>query len=58
MKFAILEQTIVLALFLATFDEFSICDAKGNPIPAPKPQLHYTPLKPVNEVFLKYHARE
>ena len=65
MKFAMLEQTIVVALFLATFDEFSICDAQGNPLSGPLslpplslPPVQYTPVRFLKQVYLKCHARE
>jgi hypothetical protein len=59
MKFAKLEQTIVLVLFLATFDEFSLCDSKGNAMAEPPPLKleQYGPSKPEKEAYIRYHVR-
>lgn len=59
MKFAKLEQNIIVAFFLAMFD-FGLSDEEGNPVDSPPPvDLNmYSSWKPDDPIFLKLRARE
>ena len=55
MKFARLEQNILVALFLATFEEFGLCDKNGAPVSEP-PAIDlesYSSWKPEQQIHLK-----
>ena len=57
MKFAKLEQNIILALFLATFQDFSLCNSKGRYVAEPPPidWESYSSWKPTeDEQFLRF----
>ena len=60
MKFAKLEQNIILALFLATFEDFALCDVQGNDVAEPPPiDLEgYSSWKPKQQIRLKYRPRK
>jgi cytochrome P450 len=58
MRFAKLEQNIILAFFLAYFD-FELVDKDGNSgVQLPKPAINdYSATKPKERVFVKYEPR-
>ena len=58
MRFAKLENTLIVAFFVAYFDEIKLSDAKGNEttrIPATNRNSN-TAVKPTERVYLKYKA--
>ena len=59
MKFAKLEQNIIVSFFLLMFD-YELCDIKGNPVSTPTPiDLNaFSASKPEPRVYLKYRLRD
>lgn len=60
MQFAKLENNIIIALFLAYFDDFDLTDEAGHSLdkaPQDDPNAH-TALKPEQNVYLKFHVRD
>ncbi|KAH8901220.1 cytochrome P450 6A1 [Thozetella sp. PMI_491] len=59
MRFAKLEQYLIVAFFTTVFDYFA-CDAKGNPITTPTPiDLNaFSARRPEPRVYLRYKLRE
>lgn len=57
MRFAKLENNLIVAMFVAYFSEFYVSDAKGNPanIPAPE-ENNLTAHKPRTPVHITYKA--
>jgi len=60
MRFAKLENTVVVAFFLAYFDEIRLSDAKGNQVNrVPDCNLNnHSSQKPVDQILLKYKLRK
>ena len=60
MKFAKLEMNIIIAHFLATFDEYHLCDRTGEVVRGlPKVNVEgHGASKPSRPVYLKVHRRE
>lgn len=59
MRFAKLEVNMIVAFFLAYFDEITLCDAKGAAT-STLPRIdfnHHTAHKPEGHVYLKYKAK-
>lgn len=59
MRFAKLEMNIILAFFLAYFDDIELCDERGNrtsKLPAVDRNRH-TAHKPDEQIYLKYKVR-
>ncbi|GAB7351153.1 hypothetical protein MBLNU459_g1606t1 [Dothideomycetes sp. NU459] len=58
-RFAKLEQNIIIAYFLAYFD-FELCNEKAETgVPPPQPDLNsHTAVKPKTPVYVKYTVRE
>jgi hypothetical protein len=60
MRFAKLEMNVIIAHFLATFDEYHLCNRAGEAVrglPEVNTQ-HHTSSKPDRPVYLKVHQRE
>ena len=60
MRFAKLETNVIIAHFLAMFDEYHLCDANGEAVarlPLSNLQAHATS-KPDRPVYSKVHRRE
>jgi hypothetical protein len=59
MRFAKLEMNVIIAYFLATFDEYHLCDRAGEAVRGlpPVDVEGHTAIKPVRPVFLKLHPR-
>ena len=60
MRFANLETNVIIAHFLATFDEYHLCDASGEAVPGlPQPDFEaHATSKPAQPVYLKVHWKE
>jgi cytochrome P450 len=60
MRFAKLEMNIIIAHFLATFDEYHLCDHTGEVVHGlPKVNIEgHIASKPSRPVYLKVHRRE
>lgn len=60
MKFAKLEMNVIIAHFLAMFDEYHLCNRAGKAVHGlPKVDLEaYVASKPRSPVYLKVHRRE
>lgn len=60
MRFAKLENNVIVALFLAYFDDIKLTDAKGNPMSrVPDCKINNTSSKkPDQQILLKYKLRE
>ncbi|KAK3622051.1 hypothetical protein LTR56_022423 [Elasticomyces elasticus] len=59
MRFAKLEMNVILAFFVAYFDDFTLSDAQGNKttrLPATD-KNHHTAHKPAEKVYIKYKAK-
>ena len=59
MRFAKLENNIIVAMFMAYFDEFDLTDANGEVMskPPPEPRNRHTAYRPDQPVRIKYHVR-
>lgn len=60
MRFAKLENNLIVAMFLAYFDDVQLTDAAGEVLPK-VPTVNYNNLtarKPDEKLFLKYRASE
>ena len=60
MRFAKLEMNLIIAHFLATFDEYHLCNRAGEPVsglPRVDVQGHVAS-KPIRPVYFKVHRRE
>lgn len=57
MRFAKLEMNVIIAYFLATFDEYHLCDRAGEAVRGlpPVDVEGHTASKPARPVFLKVH---
>jgi hypothetical protein len=60
MRFAKLEMNVIIAHFLATFDEYHLCDRTGEAVHGlPKVDIQgHSASKPTRLVYLKVHRRE
>lgn len=59
MRFAKLENTVIVAFFLAYFDDIKLTDTKGNETSVPDCNLNnHSSKKPDTKIFLKYKVRQ
>ena len=58
MRFAKLENSVIVAFFLAYFDDIKLTDAKGNATTVPDCNINnHSSKKPERQILLKYKVR-